>query len=118
MLTCITERLIPLYRKILAHRNVRIIFQDHPPLPGAKVVIADHARRNLHMIAAFNHFRGILYRTVGISVIPACALALPWSEELVQGRTHLMTTGKTGFIITPPGHVSTNLIMRATCEDL
>ena len=85
-------------------------------MPGRVLVPADKGKRNSHMISAFNHYMHRLYEEIGITIVRAWTISIPWSEELVQGRTHLITTESDGFLTTPPGDVSTHLLMLYACE--
>ena len=86
-----------------------------PPIPEDHPIPEDNWRRNVYVINAFNFYMASVYSEMGIMVIPAWSLAIPWSEGLVQGRTHLMTTEPEGFIITAPGAESLNLLAYHAC---
>ena len=53
-----------------------------------------------------------------ISVVSIFALALPWSEALLQGGTHTLTTKPEDkmLLLTPPGKVAFHMLMYNACS--
>ena len=53
-----------------------------------------------------------------IGVVSIFALALPWSEVLLQGGTHVITSEpeEKTLLLTPPGKVAFNMLMYNACR--
>ena len=83
-LNCLAHDVLPLLRQIQELPRTVVIWQDMPPMPSLRP-LSDS--RNNFLMGAMNYAASTLLSP--IIRVPALAIALPFSEELVAGRSHL-----------------------------
>ena len=115
-LYCTRYTLVPLFKKITSLNNTKVVWQDTPPYPGRNPLNNGYIKLNSFVQAAINYYIGNELRQVGVMSVPAWGLAMPWSEEQLSGRHHLVSITNGMFKVVPAGHISTYAVMDLACR--
>ena len=119
-LHCTRYEIIPLIKQITSLNNTKVIYQETPAYPGRYPL--QHRplkhRQNSFVQAAINYYVAHELQGAGALVVPAWGLSMPWCDELVGGRMHMMEkTGSGGLKTVPSAHVASYYAMHLACND-
>ena len=96
-----------------------MIHQDVPPCPDKHPTINQYGSSDSYVVSPFNYYMYliiVILHQAGVTVVRTCAIGLPWSENFVGGRRHLLELiDPNTFNFTPPGRLATDLIMYHSC---
>ena len=110
------SQILPLLYTLRDFGNVKMIYQDVPPCPDKNPAMNYYGSSNSYVVSAFNYYMYVILRQAGVTVIRTWAIGLPWSENFVGGRRHLVELIRPHtFNFTPPGRLATDLIMYHAC---
>ena len=113
---CTRRHIVPLVKQLTDLKNVRVIWQETPPYPAQHPLDSYRITQNSYTQGAINYFIAEELRAVGVMIVPAWGLSLPWADEELSGRTHMMEAQGQELLTIPPGVVSSYYAMYLACS--
>ena len=115
-LVCTRYDIVPLIKKLTELTNTVVIWQDTPPYPGRELLPTERIAQNSFIQAAINFYIAAELRRVGVKIVPAWTLTMPFADEELSGRTHMIDASKTQLLTIPPADVATYYGMSLACS--
>ena len=115
MLPCIKTKILPLIHTLNYLGNVKMIYQDLTSRPDKEPLTNIYGSYNSYLVGAMNYYTNELLRSAGVTIVRTWGMGLPWCDDLIGGRVHIVWTDEKEITFTPHGRVATDFIMYHAC---